>query len=432
MQIISIKELHPHPNNTAPYSVKYKCRVYPERVEQLARLIELNGFDANYPIVARMMVGYGKPYYEVIEGNHRLMAVKDLYKLTGLPKWQSVPVEVKDMDDREVAIAQVTRQGRPIDTLIHAVHLYNLLGDFGGDRSDYLAKTSEYAVLCGLSVRTVRGLYRIGEVVEHLKVTMNPKHFDLLKDRISPYIFEEMAQLPKYQWCWFALYFLRNKVSFGDARTMILRAKFATTDIVYDPDQEHYINKILTEIAEYKDSNLEVLKAWCERQLSNAKTDDTLPNITISNQSNTETGNALAENGNYGYLPIEISINSISGISRKDVCIVENCSIWHFRGEICPIMIINPLVADGVYQSVRLYGDRPDIVVKEYIITAKKITSPANAKLVTIIYDKPIKLEQVQPVNLSGIQGREVGGLLLALMRSLNSAAYYLVKDQAK
>lgn len=91
IQQIPIEKLYPHPDNR-PLGINE------EKVEQLAEMMKVNGYDQSKPIKARPN---GKPdAFQIIEGEHRWRAAQK----AGI---ESVPVFVKELSDEDALIELV-------------------------------------------------------------------------------------------------------------------------------------------------------------------------------------------------------------------------------------------------------------------------------------------------------------------------------------
>jgi ParB-like chromosome segregation protein Spo0J len=143
---IPAADLYPHPLNPRPWSDIYQCHVHDEKVEELIYAFGQYGFDPLEPLQVRRLGGGN----QIIAGHHRYCAARQLK----LP----IPCVVLELDDLEVSIRLVLRQGKSIDPWDLARHAYQLC------QEENMCSQVEYGTKTGYSCSLVSKWVRAEQV----------------------------------------------------------------------------------------------------------------------------------------------------------------------------------------------------------------------------------------------------------------------------
>jgi site-specific DNA-methyltransferase (adenine-specific) len=173
--------IDPHPLNPRPQSDRYGCRVDDEKVEELISLIQSKGYDESEPIAVRKI----GDRYQLLRGHHRWIAVKEIGN-------SSIPAVIREMDDKEAAIALLTMQGKEVDSWSRAIHAYDCCKAYGGDG---LMTVSEYAEMVGKQQPAITKAIQASEIVKCIPVGIHS---------LSVRAATDIAALPESDWRWFA------------------------------------------------------------------------------------------------------------------------------------------------------------------------------------------------------------------------------------
>jgi ParB/RepB/Spo0J family partition protein len=183
---IPLGRIVPHPMNPRPFSEKYQCKVEDEKVEELIFSLTRNGYDESEPIKVRPL----DDKYQLIRGHHRWIACREIGR-------QTIPGVIRDMSDKDAAIALMTEQGRPVDNWEKARHAQKCCGSYG---KDGLMSVSAYAESIGLDIASITLLIRAADV-ESKCFTMVKQFSEIFSVRAARVI----GSLPEKDWVWFAV-----------------------------------------------------------------------------------------------------------------------------------------------------------------------------------------------------------------------------------
>jgi ParB-like chromosome segregation protein Spo0J len=142
----SADQIYPHPLNPRPWSDTYQCHVHEEKVEELIHSMRSAGYDQLEPVQVRKLADA----HQIVVGHHRYCAAR-LLKL-------QIPCVVLDLDDMEVAIRLVLRQGRSIDPWDLAKHAYQLC------QAENMCSQVEYGTKTGYSASLISKWVRAEQV----------------------------------------------------------------------------------------------------------------------------------------------------------------------------------------------------------------------------------------------------------------------------
>lgn len=181
--LLPLEVIEPHPINPRPWSEKYEAPVDEEKVAELMTNIQATSYDQSEPVLVRP---WGERY-QLIRGHHRFVAMRELGE-------SAIPAVIREMDDKEAAIALVRMQGKEVDAWSKAEHAYECCKAYGGNG---LMTVSEYAQMC--SFRNHSRVSQMIQAVEVKKCVSALTHSDVLSVRAAT----DIASLPESDWKWF-------------------------------------------------------------------------------------------------------------------------------------------------------------------------------------------------------------------------------------
>lgn len=219
---LALDRLKTHPQNLAAWSDKYQARVADEQVETLRTAIAAEGFDPKFALLVRPIRDETGLYYQIVEGNHRYVAVCLLFEETGDEIYASIPVVVREMSDSKAYLLLLTRQSRTIPTWYKARHAFNYTSNWGSRNSEQETIT-EYSRLVGIEQSTITRYRHAYIVHDYLKRELIDKASLSSQDMHRAYLTNNLANvlnvktsfqihtLPQEDWLWFGEMVLKEK-----------------------------------------------------------------------------------------------------------------------------------------------------------------------------------------------------------------------------
>lgn len=189
IQQLSIKELHPHPDNR-PLGVNQ------EKVEQIAAMMQAVGYDQSKPLKVRKI----KTGFQIIEGEHRWRAATK----AGI---EQVPAFVIECDDEEALIqlvaGNVQTDNDPLDIGIIALKITTRYNQSGKSAKDFGLKL-------GIHERSIQRYTKAAKIWESVK-----NDTSVVLREIA--ILDEISKCKESDWLWFHDLIVKKDLSKADA-----------------------------------------------------------------------------------------------------------------------------------------------------------------------------------------------------------------------
>ena len=189
IQQLSIKELHPHPDNR-PLGVNQ------EKVEQIAAMMQAVGYDQSKPLKVRKI----ETGFQIIEGEHRWRAATK----AGI---EQVPAFVIECDDEEALIqlvaGNVQTDNHPLDVGIAALKATTRYSQSGRSAKDFGERI-------GVSKDSISRYIRAAKVWDFIKSCTGATLKEIA-------ILDEISKCKESDWLWFHDLIVKKDLSKADA-----------------------------------------------------------------------------------------------------------------------------------------------------------------------------------------------------------------------